>query len=148
MPVRNYRYDPDTGVISRTNSRRKCGSLHSDGYIQIEIDGTKYLAHRLAWFLTYGVWVELDHRDLDKANNRLSNLRPATHCQNMQNRATFANNTSGVKGLTANRGGWQATVKAQGIRTSKWFKCKDTAATWLITTRQALHGEFQCEDKA
>ena len=53
------------------------------GYLRIQIGARKYLAHRLAWLRMKGRWPrdEIDHHDLDKANNRWANLREATHVQ-------------------------------------------------------------------
>jgi len=44
-----------------------------------------------------------DHINGDKLNNRLSNLRPCTSRQNVQNRSAQANNSSGFKGVSWNK---------------------------------------------
>ena len=85
-----------------------------DGYWHVQIGSKLYLAHRLAWFYTRGGWPrdQIDHVDGNRANNRLSNLREATHTQNMQNRKINRNNKCGFKGVArvpSNR--WRARIK-------------------------------------
>jgi HNH endonuclease len=97
-------YDPATGVwtwlVSTSNCTRAgaaAGHTGSDGYHRIKIDGRSYLAHRLAWLYQTGAWPkrEIDHRTLNKGDNRFENLREATDAQNVHNR-------------TANKGAHQA----------------------------------------
>lgn len=59
-------------------------------------------------------WSYVDHIDGDGLNNRGSNLRQATHAQNMHNKRLYRNNTSGFKGVTRNTGKgrpWSASIK-------------------------------------
>jgi len=92
----------------------KAGSP-SSGYIQIKIDGRPYKAHRLAWLITHGRWPahEIDHINCDPSDNRLSNLREATHQENMGNQRKCSRNTSGFKGVSFHRvtGKWQANIR-------------------------------------
>jgi len=86
-------YNELTGVFTWKTSRRGvkaggiAGSLNSNGYILVVCDGRRYLAHRLVWLYTHGGWptYELDHKDLVKTNNALTNLRDVSHRENMQN---------------------------------------------------------------
>jgi hypothetical protein len=85
-------YDPHDGVFTwRTaKGRRKVGSpagtLRKDGYLQIKVNGKMFLAHRIAWFLVHGEQPkELDHIDGDPSNNRIVNLRRASHSDNLAN---------------------------------------------------------------
>ena len=114
-------YNPRTGVFKRRISRGSAkagavaGSLHRTGYIYIRVDGVDYKAHRLAWVYHYGVPPKdlLDHVNRNKADNRIRNLREATHAQNQQNKKTYANNLSGIKGVSwyALRRKWRVRIQ-------------------------------------
>ena len=64
------------------------GSVHSTGYIKINIRGVSYLGHRLAFLLMTGEWPRqtVDHIDRDRMNNAWSNLRDVSQAVNNQNR--------------------------------------------------------------
>ena len=95
----NLRYDPETGHlwwVKEGGPTRKIGQPaghnHAAGYIEVTLryGGKQYrtMAHRIAWFLYYGCWPKnyLDHINNNKKDNRIENLREATHSQNMANR--------------------------------------------------------------
>lgn len=77
------------------------GYVDEQGYIQIEIDGAAYKAHRLAFLYMLGRWPdpECDHSDLIRCNNSWDNLREATNSQNIANSPLRKDNTSGFKGV-------------------------------------------------
>jgi hypothetical protein len=87
-------YDATTGIFTwkvsrgRTKAGTEAGCIESNGYIRIQVDGRAYLAHRLAWLISYGgppVGM-IDHRNGLKGDNRLVNLRQANASENGQNR--------------------------------------------------------------
>lgn len=59
------------------------------------------LSHIIWVFHTNGIWAEdeLDHKDRNRSNNKISNLREATHSQNGMNKRILKNNTSGATGI-------------------------------------------------
>jgi hypothetical protein len=93
------------------------GSPNKDGYIQIQIDGTKYRAQRLAWLMTFGHWPEgvIDHKDGNVANNRIDNLRDVNRLTNQQNqRRAQSSNKSGLLGVSMHYGKYQARIRIDG----------------------------------
>lgn len=115
-------YDDRTGVFNwRVNCRRAragqvAGSIKGDdGYSVIMIDYVAYYSHRLAWFFVYGEWPssDIDHRNTDRSDNRLENLRLATKTQNQRNRRRAKSNASGVKGVCWHKQSkkWRASIK-------------------------------------
>jgi hypothetical protein len=110
-------YDPDSGEFSDRMTGLPVGALNDNGYLLISLNGRPYRAHRLAWLHQKGEWParHLDHHDLDRANNRWNNLRPATRSQNGANRRVQANNRIGIKGVYPMHGGkFVARIKVDG----------------------------------
>jgi hypothetical protein len=74
---------------------------------------------------------KVDHRDNNGLNNRRSNLRWATHSQNLANRGPQRNNTSGFKGVTwvGSKRRWMAQIKVNQKRIGLgYFVIKEDAA--------------------
>lgn len=117
-------YDPDTGIFTwrvkhskKVVAGRVAGGFNVKGYIVIGIDGRCYYAHRLAWLYMTGNWPrQVDHDDNVKHHNWWSNLRLATHQQNVLNAKRADNNTSGFKGVSWHKGAgrWSAQIYLNG----------------------------------
>lgn len=117
-------YEPETGNFTwskQFTNRCKVGSIAGTlmkGYIRIGLHGQRYDAHRLAWLYVYGKWpkLEIDHINHYRADNRINNLREATHSQNNCNVRLKSNNTSGYKGVSFNKKlkKWQVTIEVSG----------------------------------
>ena len=71
------------------------------GYRCIRIDGKDYQAHRLIWLYHFGSFPsnQIDHKDHNRLNNSINNLRDVTHKENGKNRSKQKNNTSGITGV-------------------------------------------------
>lgn len=122
-------YDPDTGVFvwlrrpmtgkaTSWNSKypgMTAGGLNNFGYLFISIHKKRYPAHRLAWLYTNGILVdEIDHINGNPIDNRVCNLRVATHKQNLRNSRRRSDNTSGFKGVYRHGKRWRAKINVDG----------------------------------
>lgn len=89
------------------------------GYNVICINRKKYKAHRLAWLYVYGVMPtkDIDHKNRNKTDNRISNLREATAIENARNKGLSVKNKSGFIGVSwkASHGRWCAQVAIDGV---------------------------------
>jgi hypothetical protein len=113
-------YDPDSGVlvwkIDIGRGRRGCvaGPSPRKGYLWIAVDGERIASHVVAWAHFYGSFpsFDVDHKDLDKSNNRINNLRESTRSQNMANVPPPKNNKSGFKGVCWDKqhGKWRSKI--------------------------------------
>jgi len=68
---------------------QNAGTVASGGYYQTWVDGKICLVHRIVWAICTGtdpVDFQIDHINGDRQDNRLLNLRLATHGQNALNR--------------------------------------------------------------
>jgi hypothetical protein len=118
-------YIPETGMLLQKKKRPKvkvgsiAGVVTPQGYRYIQLNGRKYAAHRLIWFIEYGCFPSLfiDHIDGNKLNNHISNLREVTIKQNTENRGAQKNNKIGIKGVSYNKKlkKYVAQIQHQGI---------------------------------
>ena len=115
----------------------------------VEIDHHAYGAHVLIWVWMTGEWpsVEIDHENLKRADNRWSNLREATHSQNMANGRKYRNNTSGYKGVFwENRKSpkkWRAMIDINGKHKHLGYhSSKEEASAAYNKAADELFGEF------
>jgi hypothetical protein len=105
------------------NSRwvgKEAGAVHkASGYRVVSIGGWMYKVHMLIWVHYYGFWPEadVDHWDLVRTNNRISNFREASRSNNLANRRKQANNKSGHKGVCWSKAArkWLAQIKIRGV---------------------------------
>lgn len=154
-------YDSATGQFTRLKSTAHnavagtiAGSYHKHiGYIIVSIKKKPYLAHRLAWFYTYGTWPEknIDHVNGVRTDNRIDNLRVACQSQNMMNRPAQANNTSGFKGVSWNKfaGKWHAACAVKGKHYHLGYFTEKEAASDAYTLFAKEHfGEFFRQNSA
>lgn len=144
-------YDPETGLFRRKvalcNSVKVgeiAGGDDGQGYIKIRVDGKLYKAHRLAWLYVNGVWPEdeLDHINGLRPDNRIANLREATHAENGQNRAIPRNSTSKHHGVGRDRrsGKWRARIKSRGVEvTLGYFENIEDAVAARANAKAEMH---------
>ena len=122
-----------------------CWSEHHDGYIYTTDKNHNYLSmHRLI-MNPDDEDIKIDHICTErKYDNRRSNLRLATHMDNMCNRKIATNNTSGVTGVYFNKSKnkWIADIIRNGKRMSKSFNDKIEAINYRRFLEDKLQKEY------
>ena len=113
------RYDSETGVLTWAESRGSkkigdvAGSLTSQGYIDVGLDGRLVRAHILIWIMVFGKRPDgqIDHINGERSDNRLENLRDVSAIQNSQNiRSPTSRNSSGFLGVYYRNGKYAAQI--------------------------------------
>jgi hypothetical protein len=126
--VKDYKWHFDCGYAS--TRRRGVGT-----------SGKMYL-HRLI----LDTPLEVDHKDLNRLNNCRSNLRIATHAQNMANKNSYLNNTSGHKNVMYDPRpgrGWYVQISFKGKRyNANYFQSADEAVMARNKLLDDVHGDF------
>ncbi len=135
--LRLFAYDPETGDLhwrvrtpdmfedtatrsaehncriwnAKTAGRRIQRASHH-GHLQMKIGGDEFYAHRVIWKMVTGQEPDhIDHINGRPDDNRMSNLRAASHSQNMRNRKVSKNNRSGRVGVFKAPGNkWDAQI--------------------------------------
>jgi hypothetical protein len=135
-------YDPETGVFTRRTTGRVAGGSDGHGYLAARVDGQTYRLHRLAWLHTYGVWPHIvDHVNMDKADNRIKNLRDTCKSGNAQNRRNARkDNKLGVLGVSRHGNKYTAKIAVRGY--NKYLGLFDTpeqASAAYAAAKSALH---------
>lgn len=144
-------YDPTTGVLrwKKTNNWSLhpgdiVGSINAEGYVKFKIEQVSYAASRAIWALVYGYWPTflVDHRDGNRANNRLNNLRPASNIQNCRNQKK---SRAGLKGATWHRatGKWAAQIRTPGKNNHLGlYATEEEAHAAYCAAAVGIYGEF------
>jgi len=138
-----FHYDPETGALTRLVSMGNAAagaqvtSTNGDGYRIVAIDRKRYKVSRVAWLYMTGEWPssQIDHKDRNRLNDSWSNLRHATHSQNMANRpfprARFVD------------GKWDVRIQKDGTRHYIGrFSSLAEAREAFRSASQRHHGEF------
>jgi hypothetical protein len=139
-------YNPKTGAL-KWKSGEKADRPHPNGYLRVNVCGVGLLAHRLAWFLTYGYWPkEIDHINHDKADNRIRNLRECTRSENQCSRRKYQS-ASPLKGAHKFRDKWKAQIRFAGHQIYLGvFKTDHEAHAAYWQAASLMHGDFANKD--
>lgn len=163
------RYDPAAGTLTWRHDRplehfktakahrgyvtrdagKEAGSVRS-GYRGINIGGRPMLTHRIIYAMENSIELKdldtrIDHKDNDTLNNKIENLRPATHNENMHNRGMNANNTSGHKGVSYKKQNdrWVANIRLNGVKVHLgYFDTPEAAGAARERAANDMHGDF------
>lgn len=163
------RYEPETGklywlprtidlcpgkypkrIMASFNTRwsgKEITKLDGNGYIQLEIYGCVQNGHVVAWSI-YNGYVpscEIDHLNGIRTDNRICNLREATDKQQGMNRGISSRNTSGVKGISFQKGlnKWRPRIQVNGKSLSLGcFDSFDEAVAARKAAEAKYYGEY------
>lgn len=116
------------------------------GYIQAGLSGRRHLAHRIIWEMMNGAipkGCEIDHVNGVRDDNRIENMRIATHEQNMRNTRLRSDNKTGYKGVRLRDGIWVASIKKAGkhIHVGHFETAEDAHRAYCVAAAM-LHGEY------
>lgn len=147
-------YDFETGDltwISNSRNSMKAGRVvnrpQPDGYLYVKCKNQRFCAHRVAWALHYGEWpaTPLDHINMNRSDNRISNLRLASVTENNRNRVRQRNNTSGHKGVSLHKPTGKYVAKLTTNKVTKHlgtFSTLEEAGAAYQAAAKEMHGEF------
>lgn len=145
-------YDTLTGVFHWSHGMRKrnagavAGTVNDDGYVCIKYQRKVYWGHRIAWAFVHGEWPHelIDHKDLNRSNNAIANLREANRSSNIWNSPKLKSNTSGRKGVSVTASGrYLAQIRA--YRKNHYlglFDSVEEAHAAYCAAADKLHGEY------
>lgn len=130
-------YCPDTGKITWIKAPctwikpgREFGNLTKYGYLRGRVGNLQIMVHRLAWFMYYGACPKkhLDHKNGNRTDNRIINLREVSPLENAKNQKVYKNNKSGVSGVGLDKRSnkWYA----EGSKCGKSFQLKLFYEKW------------------
>lgn len=142
-------YNPIDGIFTWRVAKPRyaigsvAGRIRSDGYYAIKIDQRDYLAHRLAWLYTNGYSaIEIDHKNGNRDDCRIENLRECTRSQNFANRGPKPGRSL-PKGVRPCRSRFQARIvfNRKEIHLGIFDTVEEARAAYL-TAAQSFYGEF------
>ena len=134
-----FRYDQETGflyyrkqpsVYRRSDLSKPVGTCGKNGYLVITLSRTSYRVHRLIWKIAYGVEPAaiIDHKNGNRLDNKLSNLREATSSQNVAN----SRRNAPKRGVTKYRGKWKAQCAGKSKVFSTWEEAHQVHVQWHL----------------
>lgn len=146
-PRSMFKDDKSFGMWNSRYAGKEAGAELTGGYKRIRIEGSSYLAHRLAWLYTFGQFPRdcLDHIDGDPRNNKIANLRQCSRQQNNMNMKKPITNTSGYKGVSwiAKERKWCAQIGvAKRTIFLGYFDDPAIAHAAYCKAAVSFHGEF------
>ncbi len=123
------------------------GSINNHGYVQFEHEGRTFALHRAIWEMHNGEIPKgliIDHIDRVRANNRIENLRLATHGENQVNAKIRSDNTTGYVGVRfVSYNNYRAVLTFRGKQIHcGYFKTAEAAHESVSSRRRELYGDF------
>jgi len=128
----------------------RAGTIFTNGYRKVMVNGKVYMAHRVIYYLHYGVWpdnMQVDHINGVPSDNRPENLRLVNCVKNHQSHKTKSRDkTSRYRGVSwvEGRKKWVTSITVNGTKFFIGrFTCEKEAA--LAYNYEALKAGFNKE---
>ena len=137
---------------SKLKVGQKAGWVGKKNYLYVRVNYKAYAIHRLVWIIHNGDIDNgkiIDHIDRNPTNNKIENLRIATHTQNNQNSSKRTTNTSGYKNVywSTEKSRWLVKCNVNGLpKYAGSYKLLDEAVQAAIQLRKKFHAEFAQDD--
>ena len=134
-------------VASSATAGSVAGSPTGNGYWYICIDGKKFQAHRITYFMYHGLDPRkgcIDHKDGNPSNNSIDNLRLVDQSINRRNAKTRIDNALGCRGVFKKKDHFRTKPYMSYIKSSsgklmcKYFEILEDA----IEQRKAWEAEY------
>lgn len=142
-----FKYCPHPKVAHLVYPGKKAGCLANGSY-SVGMHGKSYSVSIIVFLWHNGYIPEnVDHRDRDRTNNRIENLRDSDYLTNSQNRCNHKNSLSKFKGVSLTYKGGEKPYRARIMLKGKstllgWFKTEIEAAKAYDLKAAELFGEF------
>lgn len=150
-----FDYDPEgyliwkEGVNNQFVGKRAAGPDKKYWMIQFTTPKKKVRAHRLIFLWHHGYLpkppLTVDHANQNKLDNRIENLREATHQQQRANTKRTTRNTTGLKGVTkANASGKHVAmigVDGENVYLGCYTTAEEAHAAY-VKAAEEIFGEF------
>ena len=130
----------------RIKAGQQVASVNNRGYVVVQINKKRYLAHRIIWLILNEKMPEmLDHIDGNRQNNLIENLREVDNTLNHWNERKRSTNKSGHKGVWWHKQSkrWEAACRVDGKQvTIGRFERIEDAAEAVRKFREQQHGQY------
>ena len=151
-------YNPDTGVITWKKSGngvkfgQEAGSINR-GYRRMLFNQEGWQVNRIAYYMYHSLdplEKQVDHKNNDKLDNRIKNLRLADISQNKKNSRIYKNNSSGVTGVYWSQANQKWTAKIARTKGQVghlgYFINKEDAIQARKEAEVKYYGKFRRQD--
>lgn len=153
---KRFSYDAESGLLTRKVSSRGrnakagnvVGCVNSRGYLLVWVMSKSFRVHRIIWLMSTGEMPkdQIDHINGNPLDNRLVNLREATHAENQKNRGKQHNNKIGYKGVSSkgsSKNPYLAKITLNGKQIYiGYFPTPELAHQAYCVKTKELNGEF------
>lgn len=144
--LNNYIYDCGNLVRKVTYKQwiagQVVGVVGKRGYKTLSVLGKRYYVHRLIFLLLYGFMPEVvDHKDGDKTNNMIENLRESSKVHNALNlHKAHSDNKIGVLGVFLRKDNGKYNAKFRGKSLGCFTNVNDAEGAYKLAKLRANEG--------